>query len=399
MDIIETGSWNGRQIGGVALAAGGGAVATLLILLLFYQLDGLDGVASPLRVTGVQWQVAAGQGGPTAAGLEIRRPDARGWAAVQGSARMVRANLYRRLSWQVDGLAPGRELRLIWTTQAEPRIVRERALPPAGPNGGILDLSDEPHWQGRIALIGLTTYGPLPQPLVIRRLELQPARLSSAELLRRAVEDWTSFEDWSQRSINYTSGAPRDALFPPVLIVALWVGFSAACYALLTLPRWRAEGQWPYAALFLLGWLALDGRWQWDLNQRLEQTRTRFAGKTEVERRLADLDGEFYRFLSEVRQRLPESPARLLIISNDPGGFWAGRARYHLLPHNGYAGLAHLPYPNQAYPGDYVLMLAPLPGVTYHAEQQVLESGAQRLPVEPLYTTQAGSLFRVRGGE
>ena len=397
--MSETRSWNGWQVSGVALAAVGGAMVTLLILLLFYQLDGLNGVASPLRVSGGQWQIAAGQGGPTATGLEIRQSDPRGWAAAQGSARMVRANLYRRLSWQVDGLAPGRELRLIWTTQAEPRTVRERVLPPAGPNGGALDLSEEPNWQGRIALIGLMTHGPLPQPLVIRRLELQPARLSSTELLRRAVEDWTSFEDWSQRSINYTSGAPRDALFPPVLIVALWVGFSAACYALFAPPRWRAERRWPYAALFLLGWLALDGRWQWDLNQRLDQTRTHFAGKTEVERRLADLDGDFYRFLGEVRQRLPESPARLLIISSDPHGFWAGRARYHLLPHNGYAGLAQLPHPKQAHPGDYVLMLAPLTDVTYRAEQRVLESGKQRLPVEPLYTAAAGALFRVRGSE
>ncbi|MCC8992960.1 MAG: hypothetical protein LM550_04585 [Candidatus Contendobacter sp.] len=397
--MSETRSWNGWQVSGVALAAVGGAMVTLLILLLFYQLDGLNGVASPLRVSGGQWQIAAGQGGPTATGLEIRQSDPRGWAAAQGSARMVRANLYRRLSWQVDGLAPGRELRLIWTTQAEPRTVRERVLPPAGPNGGALDLSEEPNWQGRIALIGLMTHGPLPQPLVIRRLELQPARLSSTELLRRAVEDWTSFEDWSQRSINYTSGAPRDALFPPVLIVALWVGFSAACYALFAPPRWRAERRWPYAALFLLGWLALDGRWQWDLNQRLDQTRTHFAGKTEVERRLADLDGDFYRFLGEVRQRLPESPVRLLILSSDPGGFWAGRARYHLLPHNGYAGLVQLPRPNQAHPGDYVLMLAPLPGVAYRAEQRILESGKQRLPVEPLYTVAAGMLFRVREGE
>ena len=397
--MIETRHWSGRQVGGTALAAVGGAVVTLLILLLFYQLDGLTRVASPLILTGAEWQLASGQGGPTAAGLEIRQPDVRGWVAAQGSARMARANLYRRLSWQVDGLVPDRELRLIWATHAEPRTVRERVLPSAGPEGGEFDLSDEPHWQGRIAMIGLMTHGPLPQPLLIRRLELRPARLSSAELLRRAIEDWTSFDDWSQRSINYTSGAPRDALFPPVLIVALWVGFSAACYALFAPPRWRAEGRLPYAVLFLLGWLALDGRWQWDLHQRLAQTRERFAGKNEVERWLADLDGEFYRFLCEVRQHLPEQPTRLFILSSDPHSFWAGRARYHLLPHNGYAGLAQLPRPNQAHPGDYVLILAPLASVTYRAEQRILESGKQRLPAELLYAAPAGTLFRVRGGK
>ena len=44
-------------------------------------------------------------------------------------------------------------------------------------------------------------------------------------------------------------------------------------------------------------------------------------------------------------------------------------------------------------------MLAPLPGVAYRAEQRILESGKQRLPVEPLYTVAAGMLFRVREGE
>jgi hypothetical protein len=103
----------------------------------------------------------------------------------------------------------------------------------------------------------------------------------------------------------------------------------------------------PYAALFLLGWLLLDLRWQWELNQRLGQTVARFAGKEMTERRLADLDGDFYRFLLEVRRRLPEKPVRLFIVSNDPSGFLAGRARYHLSPHNGYMGFTHPPSPDR----------------------------------------------------
>ncbi len=394
-----TESWrrSGRQVGGIVLALAGGVLTTLLILLLFYQLDGLTAVAPPLILTGAEWRLTQGQGEATAAGLSIRQPGPQGWVVAQGSARMMQAKLYRRLFWQVDGLAPDRELRLVWTTQAEPRTPRERVLPLAGPDGGALDLSAEPHWQGRIAMIGLMARGPLPQPLIIRRLELQPARLTVAELWRRAVEDWTSFEDWSQRSINYTSGAPLDALFPPVLIVALWIGFSAALYALFVPPRWRLSGLSPYAALFLLGWLTLDLRWQWDLTQRLERTRERFADKDGVERRLADLDGPLYRFLGEVRQRLPEKPARLFIISNDPQGFWAGRARYHLLPHNGYAGLSQLPPASQARPGDYVLILSPLAAVAYNTAQRVLEGGKQRLPAELLYAAPVGALFRVGG--
>ncbi|HHW76864.1 MAG TPA: hypothetical protein GX399_07500 [Xanthomonadaceae bacterium] len=389
-----------QAVGGVALAALGGALLAALVLILFYRAGGLPAVAPPVVLAGAELRLASGQGGQTAAGLEIRQPGPQGLAAVQGSARLVRAALYRRLSWRVDGLEPGREVRLVWSTLADPRTVRELVLPSAGPDGGTLDLGAEPRWQGRIAVIGLAVRGPLPQPLVIHHLELRPPVLGVGELLRWAVEEWTVFEDWSQRSINYTAGAPLDALFPPVLVVALWVGFSAALYAAFRPPRLGGGPWWPYAALFLLGWLALDARWQWDLSRRLEQTVERFAGKEGDERRLAGTDGALYRFLREVRWRLPERPARLFIVSADPHdgtAYQAGRARYHLLPHNGYTGLSQPPGIGVARAGDYVLILSPLSGVRYDRERRTLEWANGRLPADMLHAAAAGALFRVRG--
>ena len=380
------------------LAASGGALLLIVALLLFYLSGGLAQVALPVVLTGASLQLASGQGAPTAAGLEIRQPGPQELTVVRGAVRRVQATLYRRLSWQVSGLQPEHEVRLVWATLDDPRTTRERVLPPDSADGGVLDLSSEPGWQGRIIAIGLVVRGPLAQPLVVRGLELRPMPLTTGQLLRQMVEDWTTFEDWSQRSINYIAGAPANALFPPVLMTALWIGFSAALYALFQPPR-RAPGVLlPYAALFLLGWLALDLRWQWDLGQRLARTAESFAGKDETGRRLAALDGELYRFLLEVRQRLPEKPARLLIVSTDPGGFLAGRARYHLLPHNGYAGLGRLPHPGEAHAGDYVLMLTPLNDVRYDHERQLLESAGVQLPAEMLYAAASGALFRVKEG-
>lgn len=381
------------------LATTGGAVLTVLTLLLFYRTGGLAAVAPPVVLQGAKLQLASGQGGQTPTGLEIRQVGPQGSAVVQGTARMAQAALYRQLSWQVEGLQPGSELRLVWATLADPRTLHERVLPPAGPEGSVLDLSAEPRWQGRIAGIGLAVRGPLAQPLVVRRLELRPVASTVGVLLRELAADWTTFEDWSQRSINYTSGAPLNALFPPLVMVALWIGFSAVLYALFDPPRRAPGALLPYAALFLLGWLTLDVRWQWDLGQRLAQTARDFAGKSEEDRRLAALDGELYRFLREVRQRLPEKPARLFIVSADPGGFWAGRARYHLLPQNGYAGFARLPPPDQARAGDYILILSPLADARYDPERRLLEGGGAQLPVEMLHFAALGALFRVRGGE
>ncbi|MDG4549485.1 MAG: hypothetical protein P9F19_14615 [Candidatus Contendobacter sp.] len=380
------------------LAALGGALLAMLALVLFYRMGGLAMVAPPVVLPGAKLQLVSGQGGQTPVGLEIRQVGPQGWAAARGGARMAPAALYRQFAWRIDGLQPGSEVRLVWATAADPKTSRERVLPPASSDEGVLDLGMEPGWQGRIAGIGLAVRGPLSQPLVVRHLELRPVVPTVGALLRGMVEDWTTFEDWSQRSINYHSGAPLNALFPPVVMVALWVGFGMALYALLYLPRRAPGALLPYAALFLLGWLALDVRWQWDLGQRLVQTAKDFAGKSEEDRRLAALDGEFYRFLREVRQRLPERPARLFIVSADPAGFWAGRARYHLLPHNGYAGLARLPLTDRARPGDYILILSPLADARYDPERRMLEEGDTRLPVEMLHFAARGALFRIREG-
>ena len=388
-----------RAAGGVLLAASGGILLTALVLVVFYRAGGLPSVAPPIILKGADLQLASGQGALTEAGLQINQPGPHGVISVQGSARLVRAALYRRLFWRVDGLRPGRELKFIWTTLAEPRTVREKVLPPAGPEFGTLDLSAEPHWRGRIGMVGLVSEGPLDRPLVIRRLRVQPPPLGVAELARLALDEWTTFEDWNQRSINYTAGAPLDALFPPVLLVALWVGFSAGLYALLVPPR-RGGGAWrPYLALLAVGWLVLDARWQWELSRRLAATEARYAGKQGDERLLAGLDGELYRFLLDVRRQLPERPAnKLFIISAEPGDFWSGRARYHLLPHNGYMKFSQPPGVGVAHQGDFVLILAPLPGVRYDRKRQILEWTGGELPVDLLHSATSGALFRVRGG-
>jgi hypothetical protein len=153
----------------------------------------------------------------------------------------------------------------------------------------------------------------------------------------------------------------------------------------------------PFVALFLVSWLALDLRWQWELTGRLERTEERFAGKDETGRRQADLDGDLYRFLLEVRQRLPAKPVRLFIISADPGGFWAGRARYHLLPHNGYMDFRRPPLQGVAHAGDYVLVLT-MNEVRFNPDRQTLEWEGGGLAVERLFTAPDGALFRVREG-
>lgn len=372
-----------------------GALFALLTVFLFYRMGGLLQVAPVVQLSGTQLQLTKGQGGLTANGLEIHQADQNGFATVQVLLkRRLPARLFRQWSWRLHGLESHHSLHLIWVSMEAPQTVRHRQLPSL--NQGSVDLSAETHWQGKLALVGLMVGGTFSKPLTVAELALHPVPLSSAELWHWAWAEWSGFQDWTQGSINFAAGSGVHELFPLVLIVALWLGFSAVFYALFRPPRWSVIAWQPYAAFFLCGWFLLDAHWQWELQRRLQQTKERFAGKDMTQRRLADLDGEFYRFLLEVRRHLPPQPARLFIVSEDPSTFFPGRARYHLLPHNGYMGFIRPPH--QALANDYLLILPPLPAVQYDATQQKLVWEAGQLPAVLRYSAPQGELFQIGGG-
>ena len=167
-----------KPVGPVIAATVCGFLAMALVLVLFYRAGGLVAVAPPIVLAGDALQLASGEGVQTPAGLEIRKAGAQELSSVQGSGRMVRASIYRRVSWQVEGLEPGQRLRLIWSTLAEPETAREVVLPTGTSASGVFDLTAQPGWRGRIAVVGLVAQGTLARPLVVRRLELAPKLLS-----------------------------------------------------------------------------------------------------------------------------------------------------------------------------------------------------------------------------
>ncbi|MCB1776447.1 MAG: hypothetical protein KDI50_03320, partial [Candidatus Competibacteraceae bacterium] len=339
-----------------------GATLTLLAVVLYYQTGSYSEANVPLRWSGSELRLTRGQGAaspddPTA--LTIQAADAKG-IVLWTPPRWINAGLYRELAWEITGLDARHPVRPIWQPadgQAQPAA---QALPAAADP---INLATEPGWTGTIATLGLFIPGPLASPMTVRQLELRPAALTAAAWWERLWEEWTTRQDWSPRSINFAAGATVRPLGSLTLLAAIWVGLSSLLYAGWMLAAGQRLRPAPFVALFLLAWLLLDMRWQWELSGRLDHTVERFAGKNATEQRLADLDGDLYRFVLEVRRHLPERPARLLIVSADPGGFLAGRARYHLLPQNDY--MIFLQPPNSARAGDYILVLEPLREVRF----------------------------------
>lgn len=385
----------GSLTGAIAGAILGGALLALGALWLFYR-SGDPLVAPQLNLSGTSLQRLSGEGEPTPGGIAIRQSGTNGIVMVQAAIQRLEAAHYRRLIWRVDGLKPEQETRLVWATDANPSAPYERILRFDRRGNGKLDLDREPDWRGRIIAIGLVVKGTLDAPILVRSLTLRPAAPTLALLLRTLVSDWTHREGWSGRSINFNYGAPRNARLPPVPMVALWVGLSALTFAFLN-PSWRARRMLtPYAFLLLLGWLALDLRWQWELSQRLRQTAASYAGLDETGRQQAGPDRKLYPFLQAVLRHLPPPSARVFILSQDPGGANAGRVRYRLLPHNAYLS-ATLPDKANLRPDDYLLILSPLREVRHDRERHLLISGATQLPAELLYAADQGALYRFAG--
>lgn len=254
-----------------------------------------------------------------------------------------------------------------------------------------------PRWRALLSLIAAALGGILFTALTLW-LSTQPGNPSAFSTL---LSDWMHASVWTGPSINFDYGGPRNAHFPPVLLMALWASFATLCYALLN-PPWRGfKSLAPYAVIWLIGWLALDVRWQWVLGQRLTQTHALYAGLDDEARQLAGPDRNLYPFLREVRGLLAgaSASAKVFIVSSNANGYAAGRARYHLLPHNAYISDPSFPHAKQMRPGDYILALRPLPRFAYDRKQRVLLLKGSRLPAERLHDDPGqGALFRIIGG-
>lgn len=393
-----------RPVVGFVGAALGGVLLAIAALWLFYR-SGSPLVAPEVSIRGGDFRIIAGEGSRTPDTLEIKGVNSQGMAMVQGVIQPLEAGRYRYLSWNVDGLDTGQEFQLAWSTADSPRSLRYLTLANAASGRGVLDLDEAPQWRGRIVAVGFVMQGPVADPIRIHALELRPRVVTPAVVVSALMDEWSQVDDWTGTAINFNRGSPKNALFPPAVIVAVWIAFSMALYALVN-PPWRgARSIAPYAALVLLGWLSLDLLWQKDLVYRLRQTAEQYAGMDERERQLAGPDRRLYQFLETARSHLVRSPSRIFILSARPQSSSVGRARYHLLPENVSMGVADLPRRDHVRPGDYLLLLSPMPRVAFDRERGILTSGGLAsdnggLSVELVYETQGiGRLFRMTGGD
>lgn len=389
-----------------ALAAGvlllGVSGSLLLLGFLTWPLMTADRSAGqPATWPGNKLLLIQGKGQAVSQGLEVRALSPKGWAIVSSNQTSLNARSYPLLQWSLVGLHPELKAVFLWQTADDnPKRWYAAALPWSGDGPQVLSLAQYGAWQGTITTFEIALYGRLQKPVVVEQLELMPMSVSA--LLKSLWTEWTAFAGWSDRSINFVSRGPSRAFIQPVPAVAAWVGLALMLYMGWTGLR---DSQWDWrvaSAVFLIGWMVLDARWQLNLWRQLQETYHRYAGKTWEEKHLAAEDGDLFRFISEVKQRLAGPPQRVFLMIADMGGqerYTFLRAHYYLLPHNVFrlghdlAGLGH------ARQGDYVLSLYPAPDqVRFSQSAHVLSWGPnQQLRAEAVFSAPMGSLYKIIG--
>src|SRR6266567_4522328 len=384
-----------QRIAVIAVFSAGAAVCLLGYLALAAPGRWLDAPPS-LRWSASELEVTRGTGQLAPGGLVISAPDATRTVVISLNSSF-RARDYPVIAWEAAGLPDKVEATMLWYSyiDASPlfrlsMLVDAGRLAPAA-------LAQDRGWIGRIGGLALVLQGGFAEPIVVPGAAAKP--MSATQVLGDRVREWLAFEPWNGASINgLIGGADVQDLPLPALLGAV-AGIAALAYA--GLARWKPLVFGPVlgagvAAMFVIAWIAVDARWQWNLLRQASVTHAQYAGKSWQERHLAAEDGPLFAFIEKVRAKLPDPPARVFMVAAAQS--LRNRGAYHLYPYNVYFDpwSDTVPPPSAVRPGDFIVVYQ-RKGIQFDAAQHRLRWDDQApIGVELLLVDAGAALFRVR---
>jgi hypothetical protein len=382
----------------IAVAAVFFASAALCLLgyLAFAASGPWFGSAQTLHWTADELTVTRGTAQHAREGLVITAPDAARTVVISVNTSF-RSRDYALVAWDAAGVPGDVEATLLWYNDYASSQVFRRALKVEAGRVVPADVAQDRGWLGRIGGLALVLQGSFGEPIVLRGAAAKP--MSAGQVLGDRFGEWLAFEPWSGTSINtLVGGADVQDLPLPALLAAIVV-VAALAYA--GLAWWNphffgAVSGAGIAGLFLIAWLVIDGRWQWNLLRQVHATHAQYAGKSWRERHLAAEDGRVFAFIEKVRAKLPAPPARVFMAAD--AHYFRDRGAYHLYPYNVYFDpwANSMPPPSAVRPGDY-LVVYQRRGVQYDPSQRRLRwDGSAPVDAELLLVDTGAALFRVR---
>lgn len=326
-----------RVLFGLALAA-----SWLVLLLCAARVDWTAPMQPHERRTlpGSGFTSVFGTGSPKGEALHVET-EAEDFSSLQSVALpAVAARDFTTLRYRFADFPRTLELSLVFRTAEAADDVQTVALPWPGEGTSSFDLSHVEKWRGTIIELGFAEFAigqVVPPERGFAPFDLVEAELWSPSWrgdLAALGTDWFGAWPWSQRSVHALGregGAPRSLSI--VVFVAAAIGFVPFWAALLLRARGRRLVGIGLACV-VLGWLALDLRWQSGLVHRLLGARTLYAGVAWPERARIVGDSELVSAADEIGRLLRDEPADTrILLQADTHYLWL-RLAWHLLPRN-----------------------------------------------------------------
>ena len=260
---------------------------------------------------------------------------ANGYALLSSGPVSIRAKQQRVLSYTwLPPKVPG-EAAFFWRRGNDQQNVLRTEITAAGTHQ--LDLSAEREWRGEITEFGFLLAGVNGESIEMGNVTLIPDSLDTR--LRLAWHAWTTFEEWSQQSINFLQGGDYRQIVALPLLIAAWLLLTLLLFWMFSKLGLAIDSRRlliTAGMVFLIAWLLLDIRWTTNNIRQIQLSlRTKWLSDDE-QRSSNDLDGGIYQYIQRLKTEvLPDDPARILIIGDENAvDYYLLRAKYHLLPHS-----------------------------------------------------------------
>jgi hypothetical protein len=280
------------------------------------------------------FKFAFGSGGP-AADLMVVKEFADGYALLSSGPVSIQADKHQvlRYTWMPPRMP--QEAAFFWRQADDPQNVSRIDI--TVPGTQFIDLSSEARWRGEITEFGFLVAGENGQPVKIGEALLVPDSLNIR--LRLTWKAWTTFEEWSQQSVNFLYGGDyRQVVALPLLVLA-WLGLTLMFTWLLQRFGMSIDSRQLLmitGMLFLIAWVLLDLRWSANNIRQIRFSLDSHWQMDEQQRLSSDLDGEIYQYVQRLKSSvLGDQNVRILIIGDERAiDYYMLRAKYHLLPHS-----------------------------------------------------------------
>jgi hypothetical protein len=228
-----------------------------------------------------------------------------------------------------------REAAFFWRRSADAQNVIRTEI--ATPGARLIDLSVEPDWRGEITEFGFLVAGENGETIEIGSALLLPESLKTR--LQLTWQAWTTFEGWSQQSINFIYGGDvRQIVSLPLFIsgclfttlLLLWV-FSRFGSIISSRQFFTIAG-----LVLLSAWMVLDIRWSANNLRQIQLSYQKQWPNENQQGHSTELDADLQRYIDRLKNEvLGDKPARILILGDENAAdYYLLRAKYHLLPHS-----------------------------------------------------------------